>query len=146
MLISISDPVSHEVFGIEAVAVAADCLSGDLNMDDFNSPFLLIWPCKKLNLSCIQICLSVLFTAACPDFVWVSLPYVVSNHFLTALTDKFLEPASPSQRPFFFLCLSSSVSLVVQFCILLHKLDNSLFIRLAQENGLHLPLLLPGLS
>ena len=34
MLISISDSVSHEVFGTEAVAVDAEGLSGDLNMED----------------------------------------------------------------------------------------------------------------
>ena len=72
MLISISDSVSHEVSGIEAVAVAPDSLSGDLNVEDLDSPLLLLWPRKKLNLS-LQVCLSVLFTAACPDFVLTML-------------------------------------------------------------------------
>ena len=78
MLIFISDPVSREVSGIEAVAVTPDSLNGDLNEEDFDSPFLLIWPRKKLNVLCIQVCLSALFTAACLDFMWVSLPYLVS--------------------------------------------------------------------
>ena len=34
MLISISDSVSHEVSGTEAVAVAAEDLSVDLNAED----------------------------------------------------------------------------------------------------------------
>ena len=107
MLISISDSVSCEVSGIEAVAVAPDDLSGDLNTVDLDVPFLLIWLHKKLNLLCIQVCLSVLFTAACPDFVWVILHYLVhsvSNHFLTVFVNKFLEAASLASPS--FLCLS----------------------------------------
>ena len=42
MLISISDSVSREVSGTEAVAVAAEGLSGDWNMEDFDTPFLLM--------------------------------------------------------------------------------------------------------
>ena len=40
MLISISDSVSHEVLGTEAVA--AEGLSGDLNGEDLDAPFLLM--------------------------------------------------------------------------------------------------------
>ena len=40
MLISISDSVPFEMFGIEAVAMAPDGLSGDLNAEDLDSPFL----------------------------------------------------------------------------------------------------------
>ena len=49
---------------------------------------------RKLKLSCNQVCLSVLFTEACSDFVLVSLPYLVfwvSNHFFTVLTDRALK-------------------------------------------------------
>ena len=42
MLISISDLVSHEVFGTEAVAATAEGLSGDLNAEDLEIPFLLM--------------------------------------------------------------------------------------------------------
>ena len=42
MLISISDSVSREVSGTEAVAADAEGLSGDLNMEDFEAPFLLM--------------------------------------------------------------------------------------------------------
>ena len=73
MLISIPDSVSREVSGMEAVAVTPDGLSGDLNAEDLDSHFLLIWPRKNLNLLCIKVCRSVLITAAFPDFLWVSL-------------------------------------------------------------------------
>ena len=90
--------------------MAPDGLSGDLNMEDFESPFLLMWPCKKLNLSCIQVCLSVLFTAACPDFLCVSFPYPVHcvlNHFLAVLTKIFLGTASLSHiHSFLYLSLN----------------------------------------
>ena len=42
MLISISDSVSPEVSGTEAVAVVAEGLSGDLNTEDLDTPFLLM--------------------------------------------------------------------------------------------------------
>ena len=42
MLISISDLFSREVSGIEAVTVAPDGLSGDLNAEDLAGPFLLM--------------------------------------------------------------------------------------------------------
>ena len=42
MLISISDSVSLEVFGTEAVAVNAEGLSGDLNVESLETPFLLM--------------------------------------------------------------------------------------------------------
>ena len=42
MLISISDSVSREVFGAEAVAGDAEGLSGDLNVEDLETPFLLM--------------------------------------------------------------------------------------------------------
>ena len=42
MLISISDSVSLEVSGTEAVATAAEGLSGDLNVEDLETPFLLM--------------------------------------------------------------------------------------------------------
>ena len=42
MLISISDSISHEVSGTEAVAAAAEGLSGELNMKDLDTPFLLM--------------------------------------------------------------------------------------------------------
>ena len=42
MLISISDSVSHEVSGTEAVTVAPEGLSGDLNVEDLETPFLLM--------------------------------------------------------------------------------------------------------
>ena len=41
MLISISDSVSLEVSGTEAVVVAAEGLCGDLNVEDLETPFLL---------------------------------------------------------------------------------------------------------
>ena len=40
MLISISDSVSREVSGTEAVAVAPEGLSGDLNVEDLDNPYL----------------------------------------------------------------------------------------------------------
>ena len=67
MLISISDSVSREVSGTEAVA--PEGLSGDLNAEDLDTPFLLMWPHRKLKLSLNQVCLSKLFTVACPAFV-----------------------------------------------------------------------------
>ena len=42
MLISISDSVSMKVSGTEAVAVAAEGLCGDLNVEDLEIPFLLM--------------------------------------------------------------------------------------------------------
>ena len=42
MLISISDSVSREVSGTEAVAAAAEGLCDDLNMEDLEVPFLLM--------------------------------------------------------------------------------------------------------
>ena len=42
MLISISDSVSHEVDGTEAVAVAPEGHSGDLNTEDLDNRFLLM--------------------------------------------------------------------------------------------------------
>ena len=42
MLISISDSVSCEVSGTEAVAVAAEGRSGDLKLEDLDTPFLLM--------------------------------------------------------------------------------------------------------
>ena len=42
VLISISDSVSHEVSGTEAVTVAPEGLSGDLNVEDLETPFLLM--------------------------------------------------------------------------------------------------------
>ena len=53
MLISISDSVCHEVSGTEAVAVAvaAEGLSGDLIMEDLDTPFLLMRPHRKIKLS-----------------------------------------------------------------------------------------------
>ena len=42
MLISISDSDSHEVSGTEAVAADAESLSGDLNGEDLDTPFLLM--------------------------------------------------------------------------------------------------------
>ena len=42
MLISISDSVSREVSGTEAVAVALEGHSGDLNAEDLNTPLLLM--------------------------------------------------------------------------------------------------------
>ena len=42
MRISISDLISHEVSGTEAVAAAAEGLSGDLNAEDLDIPFLLM--------------------------------------------------------------------------------------------------------
>ena len=40
MQISISDSVSHEVSGTEAVAADAEGLSGDLNTEDLETPFV----------------------------------------------------------------------------------------------------------
>ena len=75
MLISISDSVSCEVSGTEAVAVAPECLSGDLNAEN-SLPYDVT--SKKLEKTkSVQVCLLVLVTAACPDFVWVTLPYLV---------------------------------------------------------------------
>ena len=42
MLISISNSASREVSGTEAVAVDAEGLSGDLNVEDLETPFLLM--------------------------------------------------------------------------------------------------------
>ena len=42
MWICISDSVSHEVFGTEAVAAAAEGLSGDLKVEDLDTPFFLM--------------------------------------------------------------------------------------------------------
>ena len=42
MLISISDSVSREVSVTEAVAMDAEGLSGDLNAEDLETPFLLM--------------------------------------------------------------------------------------------------------
>ena len=42
MLISISDSVSREVSGTEAMARAAESLCGDLNAEDLETPFLLM--------------------------------------------------------------------------------------------------------
>ena len=42
MLISIPDSVSGQVSGTEAEAVAPEGLSGDLNMEDLDTPFLLM--------------------------------------------------------------------------------------------------------
>ena len=42
MLISISDSVSLEVSGTEAVAVDAESLSGELNAENLETPFLLM--------------------------------------------------------------------------------------------------------
>ena len=64
MLISISDSVSLDVSGTEAEAAAAEGLWGDLEI-----PFLLMLPRRKLKLSFSQVCHSVLFSAACRDFV-----------------------------------------------------------------------------
>ena len=47
MLISISDSVSLGVSGTEAEAAAAEGLWGDLNAEDLESPFLLMWPHRK---------------------------------------------------------------------------------------------------
>ena len=69
MLISISDSVSCEVSGPEAVATDAEVRTGDLNAEDLETPFLLMWPHRKLKLSFNQVCLSVFFPAACPDLV-----------------------------------------------------------------------------
>ena len=77
--------------------------------------FLLMWPCRKLKLSFSQVGHSVLLSAACPDFIWVSLLYLVcwvSNHFFTVLTAKFLVAASCSQSLSFF-CLSLKLSLLL---------------------------------
>ena len=81
------------------------------------TPFLLMWPRRKMKLSFSQVCRSVLFSAPYPDFVWVNLPYLVrwvSNHFFTVLTGKFLVAASCSQRLSFF-CLSLKLSLVLPY-------------------------------
>ena len=69
MLISISDSVSLDVSGTEAEAVAAEGLWGDLSAEDLETPFLLMLPRRKVKLSFSQVCRSVLFSAACPDFV-----------------------------------------------------------------------------
>ena len=50
MLISISDSVSLYVSGTEAEAAAAEGLWGDLNAEDLETPFLLMWPRKLLKL------------------------------------------------------------------------------------------------
>ena len=42
MLTSISDSVSREVYGTEAMAVAPEYLSGDLNAEDLGTLFLLM--------------------------------------------------------------------------------------------------------
>ena len=42
MLISISDSVSREVSGTEAVAADTEGLSGDLKVEDLETPFLLM--------------------------------------------------------------------------------------------------------
>ena len=42
MLISISDSVSLDVSGTEAEAVAAEVPWGDLNLEDLETPFLLM--------------------------------------------------------------------------------------------------------
>ena len=42
MLIYISDSVSHEVSGTEAVAVAPKGLSGELKAEDLDTSFLLM--------------------------------------------------------------------------------------------------------
>ena len=60
---------------------------------------------ENWNCPSSQVCCSVLFSAPCPDFIWVSLPYLVrwvSNHFFTVLTGKFLVAASCSQSLSFF--------------------------------------------
>ena len=69
MLTSISDSVSLNVSGTEAEAVSAEGLWGDLNAEDLETQFLLMGPRRKLKLSFSQVCCSVLFSAACPDFV-----------------------------------------------------------------------------
>ena len=55
---SISDSVSHAVSGSEAVPVAPEGLSNDLNMEDLGNPFLLMLPYRKVKLSHNQVCLS----------------------------------------------------------------------------------------
>ena len=44
MLISISDSVSLYVSGTEAEAAAEEGLLGDLNAEDFKTPFSAPWP------------------------------------------------------------------------------------------------------
>ena len=61
MLISISDSVSCEVPGTEAVAAKGLCC--DLNSEDLDRPFFLMGPPRKLKLCVYQVCLSVHFTA-----------------------------------------------------------------------------------
>ena len=61
--------MSLEVSGTEAVAVAAEGLCGDLNAEDLETPFLLMWSRRKLKLSFSQVCRSMLFSAACSDFI-----------------------------------------------------------------------------
>ena len=77
MLISISDSVSLDVSGTEAAAAATEGLCGDLKAGDLETPFFLMLPHRKLKLSFSEVCHSVLFSAACPDFISVSLPYLV---------------------------------------------------------------------
>ena len=60
MLISVSDSVSREVSGSQAVAVAPEGLSGDLNTKDLDTPFFVMWHRRNLKLSLNQVCLLVL--------------------------------------------------------------------------------------
>ena len=108
---------------------------------------LLMWPHRKLKLSFSQVCRSVLFSAACPDFVWVSLPYLVRwvlNHFFTVLIGKFLVAATK-----IFLssaCLWNCRWSCHKFLVLFNKLHDGFFVWITQQDGLHLALLLSGLS
>ena len=52
---------------VDALALRA----GDLKLEDLRSPLCLVCVFKKLNLSLIQFCLSVISLGVWPDFDWV---------------------------------------------------------------------------
>ena len=74
-LISIlSSSVEPLEMSLAETVVALGPWEGDLKADNLMSPFLLMCVFKKLNLSRIQFCLSVISLGAWPDLDWMRFP------------------------------------------------------------------------
>ena len=114
-------------------------LCGLLDPKALLMPFLLMCDSRKLNLSCVQSCLSVSSFEATLDLDCKSLPWCVlwhSNHVLQTWT----EFASPGKTCTGFM-LPMLIGLTIEFLVVLHKIDYRLLIRINQENVGHLSLL-----
>ena len=73
MLISILS-VSFEPLAMSSALDALAPWAGDLKAEDLPSPLNLVHVFKKVNISWIQFCLSVISLGVWPDLDWVSFP------------------------------------------------------------------------